>query len=139
MANFDTSRVLEGYEITESPGFTANMKKLEHRNRGVAMDIDRFLCRVIREGLVQKSLTLRDLHIARLIHNPSFLEAKRVHCPSLHRGAREGLRLVFSIDPEKMRIFLVDVFAKNDLEIWMPSALNSGNRKHTSVARKPWQ
>jgi|GEM_PF-3251763 len=134
MATIDSSMMVNGFVISEASSFRNSIRRLERRNRGLAGDILRFIGRMTEE-IVGKGLPLAALHIERLQHNHDFLEAKRVHCPSLGRGSREGIRLVFSLDTPNRSILLVDVFSKGDQEIWLPASPNSGHRRHTGFTR----
>ncbi len=135
MTTIDSSMMVNGFVISEASSYRNSIRRLERRNHGLVGDILRFIARMTEE-VIGNGLPLSALHIERLQHNNDFLEAKRVHCPSLGRGSREGIRLVFSLDTPNRSILLVDVFSKGDVEVWLPPSPNSGHRRHTGVTRQ---
>ena len=138
MATIDSDMVINGFVISEASSYKNSIRRLERRNRGLAGDIMHFIARMTEE-VIGRGLPLSALHIERLQHNHDFLEAKRVHCPSLGRGSREGIRLVFSLDSANRSILLVDVFSKGDQEVWLPRSPDSGHRRYSNVTRQAFR
>jgi hypothetical protein len=131
MARVDSVRVLDGFEIIELPSYSNSLKRLERRYRGVNLDINAFLHRLADVVLV-RGLPFSAVHVNRLRdYGPGFFEAKRI---PYTKGLRCALRLIFRVDSMTRRIDLVDLFSKNDSEVWLPPCSNSGNRRHMSVA-----
>jgi mRNA-degrading endonuclease RelE of RelBE toxin-antitoxin system len=104
--------------LTRGEAFSKDLKQLLKKYRSLEEDLDNFINAQLR--LYHKlHIDNRGLYPINNLgfKTPQIYKAKKFACKSLKgKGARTGIRVIYSYLPEKDEIYLIEIYSKSDKE-----------------------
>lgn len=103
-------------KITKGKGFSRDLKQLLKKYRSLEEDLEIF----IKAQLFAFHKLQIDNHGLFPINNlefssPQIYKAKKFACKALKgKGARSGIRIIYTYLPENDEIYLIEIYSKND-------------------------
>ena len=103
-------------QVVRTPEFERDFKKLQKRYRTLGDDVQNFIKTVL--PLYEPDRPMGVVRISDLgIENPEIYKAKKFACKSLKgKGARSGIRVIFSFFQEDKKVELIEIYYKGDRE-----------------------
>ena len=105
-------------KVTRGEGFAKDLKKLLKRHRSLEQDLEVF----VKAQLYAYHKLQADNNGIFLIDNlgfesPKMFKAKKFACKALKgKGARSGIRVIYSYLQESDEIYLLEIYSKTDQE-----------------------